>query len=189
MGEEVMKRILIFAVAIMMTSQCTSAPETAKVQPIEEAPDWVYKPLSAFEDGNIYGVGMARGISSKSLLISTADNRAKVNLASTMKTYVAYMAEDYERSTSAGDKELYEQDVTNAIKSFTKMELTAAIVVDRWQDPSDGTLYSLVKLDKQMMDDYMGEQQLSREVAEKVRENAAAAMDRLAAEEERAKSR
>jgi predicted transglutaminase-like cysteine proteinase len=184
-----MKKFLILSIVLAFAVGCASAPQTAKIEPIKGAPDWVYKPLSAFNDGNIYGVGMARGISSKSLLISTADNRAKANLASTMKTYVAYMAEDYERSTSAGDKELYEQDVTNTIKSFTNMELSGAVVVDRWQDPSDGTLYALVKLDRQLMDDYMGEKTLSREVAEKVRENSAAAMDRLAAEEDRAKTR
>ena len=184
-----MKKILVLCIVIAFVAGCASAPETAKVEAIKGAPDWVFKPVSAFSDGNIYGVGMARGISSKSLLISTADNRAKANLASTMKTYVAYMAEDYERSTSAGDKELYEQDVTNVIKSFTSMELSGAVVADRWQDPSDGTLYSLVKLDKQLMDDYMGEDQLSRDVAKQVQANSAAAMDRLSAEEDKAKSR
>lgn len=184
-----MKRLLCVLIGIAFAAGCAGAPETAKVEPIKGAPDWVYKPLSAFKDGNIYGVGIARGISSKSLLISTADNRARANLASTMKTYVAYMAEDYERSTSAGGRELYEQDVTNAIKSFTRMELSGAVIVDRWQDPSDGTLYSLVKLDRQVMDDYLGGQQLSREVAEQVRENSAAAMERLAAEEEKAGGR
>ena len=184
-----MKKILVLCMVIAFAAGCAGGPETAKVEAIKGAPDWVFKPVSAFDDGNIYGVGMARGISSKSLLISTADNRAKANLASTMKTYVAYMAEDYERSTSAGDKELYEQDVTNVIKSFTSMELSGAVVVDRWQDPSDSTLYSLVKLDKKLMDDYMGEDQLSREVAEQVQANSAAALDRLAAEEEKAQGR
>ncbi len=59
-------------------------------------------------------------------------------------------------------KELYEQEVTRAIRSFTAMDISGAVVVERWIDPADGTVYSLMKLDKGLVQEHLEKLELSK---------------------------
>ena len=59
-------------------------------------------------------------------------------------------------------KELYEQEVTRAIRSFTAMDISGAVVAERWVDPADGTVYSLMKLDKELVSRHLEELELSK---------------------------
>jgi len=59
-------------------------------------------------------------------------------------------------------KELYEQEVTRAIRSFTAMDISGAVIVERWVDPADGTVYSLMKLDRELVGEHLRHLELSR---------------------------
>lgn len=59
-------------------------------------------------------------------------------------------------------KELYEQEVMRAIRSFTAMDISGAVIVERWIDPVDGTVYSLMKLDRELVDRHLEELDLSK---------------------------
>ncbi len=151
----------------------------AAKQPAAPAgPAWVNKGSGAFDvaKGKVfYGVGIASGIKNRALLRSTADNRARAEIAKILETYVAVLAKDYMASTTAGDMSASseEQHVEQALKTFSKATLHGAIIIDHWRDPADGSLFSLCELDlfafKDTLDDY---KELDAKVRDYVRENA-----------------
>jgi hypothetical protein len=166
---------VLLAAGMLLVTGCASAP--AKLDE-PEMPQWVYKGSGAFDQDSgkvFYGVGIASGISNKSLLFSTADNRARAEVAKTLETYVAVLAKDYMASTTAGDMSASseEQHVEQALKTFSKTTLHGATIIDHWQDPEDKTMYALCKLDllafKEALDDY---KELDSKVRDYVRENA-----------------
>lgn len=150
--------------------------KTAEWSPV--GPAWVVKGSGAFDGNNgkvFYGVGIASGIKNRALLISTADNRARAEVAKILETYVAFLAKDYMASTTAGDMSASseEQHVEQALKTFTKTTLHGATIVDHYRDPADGALFSLCQLDlfafKKALNDY---KELDDKVRDYVRENA-----------------
>ena len=166
--------ILCIAAIFLMTG-CSSTPtaDTAAA-----GPPWVLKGTGAFDtEGSkvFYGVGVASGIKNKALLRDTSDNRARAEIAKTLEIYVANLTKDYMASTTAGDmsKSSEEQHVETALKTFTKTTLHGATIVDRWQDPTDMTMYSLCELDlvafKETLNDY---KELDEKVRDYVRDNA-----------------
>ena len=69
-----------------------------------------------------YGVGIASGIKNRALLISTADNRARAEIAKTLDTYVAYLAKDYMAATSSNEESTEEQHVEQALKTLQQKD-------------------------------------------------------------------
>ena len=165
---------VLLMIGLLMMVGCSSRPESA----FEQGPEWTYKGSGAFDvdKGKVfYGVGIASGIKNKALLVSTADNRARAEVAKTLETYVAVLAKDYMASTTAGDMSASseEQHVEQALKTFSKTTLHGAAIVDHWQDPKDMTMYALCELDlfafKEALDNY---KELDSKVRDYVRENA-----------------
>jgi len=84
---------VILTLGVFLIAGCASAPEGK----IADGPEWVYKGSGAFDvdKGKVfYGVGVASGINNKALLISTAQNRARAEVAKVMETYVAVLSKD-----------------------------------------------------------------------------------------------
>lgn len=165
---------IIATMGIFFIAGCASAP----AKKVFRGPEWVWKGSGAFDidKGKVfYGVGMASGIKNKALLRTTADNRARAEIAKTLETYVAVLAKDYMASTTAGDMSASseEQHVENALKTFSKTTLHGATIVDRWLDPEDGTFYSLCELDMFAFKDALDKhKELDSKVRDYVRENA-----------------
>ena len=164
-------------------SSADSAPSAA-IAPA--GPAWVNQGSGAFNDGSFYGVGLASGIKNRALAIDTADSRARAKIAEVFDTYSAKLTKDYMASTTAGDMRdsSEEQHVSDSLKSFTKMNLSGVSIVDHWRDPSDGSMFSLAKLDvagvKASLDKA---KELDAKVRDFVRANADKAFEELAAEE------
>ena len=155
----------------------------------EKAPDWVNKGNGAFKDGGqgaFYGVGIAQGIRNRALSVTAADDRARAEIAKTMNSFITVLQKDYMASTTAGamDKSSEEQLVTQTLKNFAKFTLHGAVIIDHWKDPSDGTMFSLCKLDmaavKKTLED---SKELDSKVRDYVKANAEKAFDELSAEE------
>lgn len=152
-------------------------------------PAWVDKGSGAFggEVGKaFYGVGSAWGIQNPSLLRSTADNRARAEIARVFKTYTAALMKDYQASTMAGDPEQTseEQHVEQTIKTFTKAELAGVQIVDHWKDPESEELFSLARMDLSTFEEYLKRgAELSEAVRQRVVERAEKAFADLAREE------
>ena len=167
------------------------AAKTQEVaQPTEpQRPAWVDKGSGAFEGemGNVfYGVGSAYGIKNPSLLRSTADNRARAEVARVFKTYTAALMKDYAASTMAGDpnETSEEQHVEQTIKSFTKAELAGVQIVDHWKDTDTGELFALARMDLSAFENYLDQaKDLSEAARQRVIKNAEKAFEDLAREE------
>jgi hypothetical protein len=154
-------------------------------------PDWVNRGSGAFSDGgskSFYGVGAITGVRNKPLAVTAADNRARAEITKIFETYSASLMKDYARSTTAGEmqKTSEEQDVQQSIKTFSAATLSGVVIVDHWQDPADGTLYSLAKLDLERFKENIDKaRELNAAVRDYVRQNAEKSFKELEAEEEK----
>jgi len=174
-----MKRKAVKGLCVLVAMGIFFFMGCAAKQPAAPAgPAWVNKGSGAFDvdKGKVfYGVGIASGIKNRALLRSTADNRARAEIAKILETYVAVLAKDYMASTTAGDMSASseEQHVEQALKTFSKTTLHGARIIDHWRDPADGSLFSLCELDlfafKETLNDY---KELDAKVRDYVRENA-----------------
>ncbi|MBN1849762.1 MAG: LPP20 family lipoprotein [Deltaproteobacteria bacterium] len=157
--------------------------------PVATGPAWVMKGSGAFDTDKgkvFYGVGVASGIKNRALLISTADNRARAEIAKIMETYVAVLAKDYMASTTAGDMSATseEQHVEQALKTFSKTTLHGAQIIDHWMDPSDGSYFALCELDLVSFSDALEKhKELDAKVRDYVRRNAEKMHEQLEEEE------
>ncbi len=185
-----MQRTIIAGLAAVGLGFILAGCHHVKNGPIaNNAPDWVNKGGGAFKDKGqdvFYGVGIFRGSMNPALARDAADDRARADVAKILNTYVADLQKDYMEAVTAGDqsKTSDEQLVSETMKSFTKITLTGAVIVDHWKDPSDGTLYSLCKLDMNSMQKTLDQaKELDSKVRDYVKANAEKAFDDLTAEE------
>lgn len=184
-------KCLVFITAALAMAACghkNVKPMQAGIpSPIASAgPAWVNQGSGAFKDGSFYGVGLASGIKNRALAVDTADSRARAKVAEVFSTYIAKLNKDYMASTTAGDMKSSseEQNVTQTLKSFTQMTLSGAVPVDHWIDPSDGSMFSLVKLDLAAVKSTLDSaKELDSKVRDYVKANADKAFNDLSAEE------
>lgn len=179
---------LLAIVAVAALAACATPQKSAPIA--NNAPEWVNKGTGAFKDtaGNqvFYGVGIAQGIRNRALAVTAADDRGRGEITKIMNSYVTTLTKDYMASVTAGDmsKSSEEQMVSSTLKNFAKFTLHGAVPVDHWKDPSDGTLFSLVKLDMGAIQKSLNEsKELDSKVRDYVKANAEKAFDELAAEE------
>ncbi|MBN1962977.1 MAG: LPP20 family lipoprotein [Deltaproteobacteria bacterium] len=170
------KYIVLAAVASLLFACGGKKQDNNQMEGVKY-PEWVMKGSGAFggEQGRVfYGVGSVSGIKNHALARTTADNRARAEIAKIFETYTASLMKDYMASTTAGDMSASseEQHVEQAIKTFSAVTLSGVQVVDHWIHP-DGTVYALAQLDLQTFKDSMGKaKELSAAVRDYVRENA-----------------
>jgi len=186
-----------FAAAILFLSflGCAGAKKEAvvapPVPPASAEPEWVRKGAGAFlnkGDKAFYGIGSVSGVMNKSLARTTADNRARAEIAKVFETYSASLMRDYAASTTAGDfkKTSEEQNIEQAVKTFSAATLSGVVIIDHWTDPQDNTIYSLAKLDLENFKETLNKmKELNAEVRDFVRKNAEKAFEKLEAEEQK----
>ncbi|OGR99320.1 MAG: hypothetical protein A2V88_03840 [Elusimicrobia bacterium RBG_16_66_12] len=180
--------VIMAAVAVAALAACATKQPSAPIA--VNAPEWVNKGSGAFKDTAgkqvFYGVGIAQGIRNRALAVTAADDRGRAEIAKIMNSYVTTLTKDYMASVTAGDmsKSSEEQMVSTTMKNFAKFTLHGALPVDHWKDPSDGTLFSLVKLDMSAVQASLAESKdLDAKVRDYVKANAEKAFDELSAEE------
>jgi hypothetical protein len=153
----------------------TAGDAPANFQGIEY-PEWVLKGSGAYggDAGRVfYGVGSVTGIKNHALARTTADNRARADLAKVFETYSASLMKDYMASTMAGDAVSEEQHVESVIKTFSAQTLSGVQVVDHWFHPGDGTVFALARLDlDSFTDNFEKMNELNGKVKEYVKKNA-----------------
>jgi len=186
----VMTRMLVI-VAVMIVAGCGGKQALMP----KEAPAWVIKGSGAFKDSGdhlFYGVGAVTGINNKPLAVTSSENRARAEVAKVFQTYSASLMRDYAASTTGGAAiaaeipSSEEQYVEQTIKTFSAVTLSGVMIVDRWEDPKNATIYSLAKLDlKEFEDQVKKMQELNANVKDYIKDNAKRAFDDLAVEEDR----
>jgi len=178
---KIVLKSLVIGLVIAGLTACGGGPERsagdapANFQGITY-PDWVMKGSGAFggDSGRVfYGVGSVTGIKNHALARTTADNRARAELAKQFEVYSASLMKDYAASTMAGDATSEEQNVESVIKTFSAQTLSGVQIVDHWFHPGDGTVFALARLDLNAFTDSLEKmQELNAKVKEHVKKNA-----------------
>ncbi len=159
------------------------------------APEWVYKAGGAFKEDKgqlLYGAGSSSGVRNKTLATAAADNRARNEIAKTLEVFVSSLMRDYAASTTAGDFKdtAEEQHIEQAIKTVTSMTLTGVEIIDHWEDPRNGDLHSLARLDVESFKNNLEKMgMLNEKVREFVRERADKLHEELTKEEDRIRNK
>ncbi len=190
----VMGVFILSAGLSFLFSGCNSAPKPMPGAIAPAGPAWVNKGSGAFTEkgGKVFhGVGAISGIRNKPLATSAADNRARAEITKIFETYTASLMKDYTASTGSGEggaPVTEEQHVEQATKTFSAATLSGITIIDHWRDPSDGTLYSLARLDMEEFKNSVTKMnQLNSQVRDFVKKNADKSFDALSAEEEKQK--
>lgn len=174
------KLFMLGSVAFLVLAGCGGKKEgeaPAALQGVDY-PEWVVKGSGAFggEAGRVfYGVGQVNGIKNMALARTTADNRARAEIAKIFETYSASLMKDYQSATTAGDMTASseEQHVEQAIKTFSAATLSGVQIVDHWFHPTDGSVFSLARLDLATFTDNLGKmKELNDKVRDYVKANA-----------------
>jgi len=125
---------------------------------IEDAPDWVNEGTNILKtQGNrmFHGVGSATTMDDFSLQKSTADNRARAEVAKILSSYMKIMSSDYSASAKSGDDQHSEQNVTREINNITELNVAGVKIIANWRSKEGGTIYSLAELDMKSVKDIM----------------------------------
>ena len=129
---------------------CASKTKVESDLKISGAPDWVNEGTNILNnrDGRLFhGVGQAPDMGDEALQISTADNRARAEVARVLSSYMDVVSDDFLASTGKGRNADNEQAVTQEIKNLTKVNLSGARIIGRWRHKKTNTIYSIAELD------------------------------------------
>ncbi len=115
----------------------------------DDAPDWVNEGtnmLSTEEGRVLHGVGSAPPLGDFSLQKSTADNRARAEVARILSSYMEIVSRDYISSGKAAEQGFTEQSISREIDNVTRINLTGARIIGSWKDPKTNTIFSIAEL-------------------------------------------
>ncbi len=144
-----LKLALLFTLSIGIIA-CSSKTVVESDLKISGAPDWVNEGTNILNnrDGRLFhGVGQAPDMGDEALQISTADNRARAEVARVLSSYMDVVSDDFLASTGKGQTASSEQAVTQQIKNLTKVNLAGARIIAHWRHEKTNTIYSLAELD------------------------------------------
>ncbi|MEH6470638.1 MAG: LPP20 family lipoprotein [Halopseudomonas sp.] len=163
---------LILLLGLVVLAGCSSQRTLESDLGLSDAPDWVNIGTQAVdnEEGRLLqGVGMAASMSDPSLQRSTADNRARTEIARILSTYIDGTIKDY--SAASGTQS--DANIEQVLRSSTKTALSGARIIARWLDPDSGSLYSFAELDMQQLEQLLSTSSaLSAELQKYIADNA-----------------
>jgi len=180
----------ITLVALVAVGACSSGPTRVESDlGVEDAPDWVNEGNQALtsEQGRlVHGMGVAPAMDSDSLQKSTADDRARAEVARVLSSFMEVAMQDYTASTGADESEISEQRISRQIDAVTRQNLSGAEIIARWRDPETDKLYSLAELDLQQFQESLGaSKQLNDGLRDHLQSNGGNIFDRMAEEDAR----
>ncbi len=154
---------------------------------IKGAPDWVNKGTATLNDRDgrlFHGVGSAPPMGDDSLQRSTADDRARAEVARIFSTYMDVVSNDYAAATGSGTKADSDQSVSRQVKAITRVNLAGAKIIGRWKEKKSGAVYSLAELDlKHVKDTVQSTRDMNEDLRRYIQRNADNIFDKVATKE------
>lgn len=141
---------LIIIGLVLTLGACSSKTKVESNLNIKGAPDWVNKGTQFLNDrgGRLFhGVGEAPPMGVASLQKSTADNRARTEVARIFSSYMDAVSNDFTAASTSGGATISEQSLSQQIKNVTKVNLSGVKIIARWKDKKSHIIYSLAELD------------------------------------------
>ncbi len=177
MSKQYIFRFLLTFICVIGLNACgttgTQKQTTAMITPDLNAPEWINKGCKDVKE--LCGIGIASTLGDYALGRREAEGFARVDLKSTIETYVGYLMKTYkERITSGNPNEISLMGKTEeAMKTVVGGTITGSRIVDRWEHPTKNMIFVLAKIDleafKNNVDQMRG---LSEKFKEYVRKNA-----------------
>ncbi|MDE2197062.1 MAG: hypothetical protein KGJ56_07725 [Gammaproteobacteria bacterium] len=136
--------------AVIGLAACSSRTVVESNLGIKGAPDWVNKGSQALNDQNgrlIHGIGSAPGMNDLSLQTSTADERARAEVARVLSSFMHVVSQDYAAAAGMNQDQQNEQSVSRQIENITNQNVSGAQIIAHWRDPKTGSIWSLAELD------------------------------------------
>ncbi|HEX7028637.1 MAG TPA: hypothetical protein VF268_15450 [Gammaproteobacteria bacterium] len=141
--------------ALFLISACSGPTKIESDLGIKGAPDWVNEGTQAVSNKKgrlIQGVGSAPDLGDMSLQQSTADNRARAEIAKVLSSYLEVTLNDYLASSSQPQENgaggyAADASVQQQINNFSKVVLNGSRIVGHWKDKRTGMIYSFAELD------------------------------------------
>lgn len=156
---------------------------------ISGAPDWVNKGTNVLNDKNgrlFHGVGSSAALGDESLQRSTADERARAEVARILSSYMDVVSNDYATSTGTGADASAEQSISRQVKAVTKMNLAGSKIIGRWKDNRTSMVYSICELDlKQVKGTIQGAKDMNEDLRRYIDRNAENIFDKVSGKESR----
>lgn len=185
-------KLLLMALFALAISACSSTTRVESDLGIKGAPDWVNKGTNILndKDGRLFhGVGSASPMGDMALQKSTADDRARAEVARILSSYMDVVSSDYlssarsGSSANAGSAGVAEESVTRQIKSLTRVNLAGAKIIGSWRDKKTNIIYSIAELDmKHVKSTLAGTQDMNEDLRRYIENSADNIFDRVAKE-------
>jgi hypothetical protein len=83
----------------------------------------------------------------ESLQISTADNRARAEVARILSSYLDVVSNDYTAASGSGETAISQQAVSRQIRNLSKVNLSGVKIIGHWRNDKDDTIFSIAELD------------------------------------------
>lgn len=142
---------LLAALAAVMLAACSGG--RTKVESdlgIDGAPDWVNEGAQALDNRGgrlIHGIGSAPRMRDVSLQRTTADDRARAEVARVLSSFMNVVSNDYVATAGFDEAAVDEQAISRQIEGITRTNMSGTEIIARWQDREEGSTYSLAELD------------------------------------------
>lgn len=151
---------IAFLIPALLLSACGGKTVVESDLRIKGAPDWVNEGTNILNDkgGRLFhGVGSAPPIGDDSLQISTADDRARAEVARILSSYMNVVSKDYLSSTKTGEGNQVDQSVSRDIENVTKLNMTGVRIIGRWRQKKTNVVYSLAEIDIKQIKNNVGQ--------------------------------
>lgn len=180
------KTLIAILAATLLLSGCGSKTVVESDLGIDGAPEWVNEGTQMLndKDGRLFhGVGQAPAMGDESLQRSTADERARAEVARVLSSYLKVASKDYSAMASRGGEQASEQSVSRQIENLTQVNLTGARIIGHWRDKKSKTVYAIAELDMKRMKETVEQlQEMSPGLREFLTKQGDTIFDRLAGE-------
>jgi len=181
---------ILISVTLLVLAACGGGKTVVESDlGIKGAPDWVNKGTSALNDRDgrlFHGVGSSPAMGDESLQRSTADDRARAEVARILSTYMDVVSSDYVAASGTGANASSEQGVSRQIKAVTKQNLSGSKIIGRWKDGRTNTVYSISELDlKHIKTAVQGANDMNEDLRRYIDRNAENIFDKVSGKENR----
>ena len=175
-------RVALLGTAVLAMAGCSSSTKIESNLSIEGAQGWVNEGTQAVDNKKgrfIYGVASAPPLNDEALQTSTADGRARAEVARVISTYVDSTVSDY--SSSTGDDA--NMSIEQSVNTLTQTVLNGSKIKGRWRDKSSNNIWSFAEMDMKALDDAIAaSDKLSQNFKGYYSKNSAANFDRFVKE-------
>lgn len=154
MHTQIKSGFILAVLLLVLLAGCSSKTMVESDLRIRGAPDWVNEGTQMLNDkgGRLFhGVGSAAPMGDESLQKSTADERARAELARVLSSYLTVASKDYSATAGSSGETVSEQSVSRQIDNLTQINLTGARIIGRWRDKRTGVIYAIAELDMKRM--------------------------------------